>query len=447
MNGTTGDTLGLGSATFGKYELVGCLGSATTAGVFLAVGPGKKVGGEDFRSLVVIKRLVANDDDAITGSFLDEARIAALLDHPNLVKTYEVGALDGADFIAMEYLEGQPLDKILRHPKARETFHVRMWCHVFAQALTGLHHAHARTDDDGVPLGIVHRDLSPDNVFVTYSGEVKLFDFGMAKASLNTTSTEVGTVKGQLNYMSPEHLTVVPRGGRWLLAGDTDARADVFALGLCLWEALAGRPVFRGDASTVLRRILHDAIPKLSEVRPDVEPELEGIVMKSVAKDREDRYQTADAFRLALVAFAGHPSDEAARDAIGTAVSTLFRDTKDDVRRRIDEHVQALSLPKTTAVAARLKAPSLIEGVRAAAPDYSFLENLSEPRPSLPGSAEVPFLLASASETVRPEAPAPHAPSSSVAIHRKIDITVPLVLGGLAFLVALGVVLWMTLQR
>ncbi len=436
MNGTTGNTLGLGSTTFGKYELVGRLGNSATAGVFLAVGPGTKAL-PDTHSLVVIKRLVANDDEAMTGSFLDEARIAALLDHPNLVKTYEVGALEGADFIAMEYLEGQPLDKILRHPKARETMGPRMWCHVFAQALAGLHHAHAQKDEGGVPLGIVHRDLSPDNVFVTYAGDAKLFDFGMAKASLNTTSTEVGTVKGQLNYMSPEQLE-----------GDTDARTDVFAVGLCLWEALAGRPVFRGDASTVLRRILHDAIPKLSEVRPDVEPGLEAIVMKSVARAREDRYQTADAFRLALVALAGDPSNEAARHAIGTAVSTLFRDTKDDLRRRIDEHVRSLSLPKRAAIVARPKAPSLIEGARAPATDYSFLEDLSEPRPSLPGSADVPALVTSTSEPTRAEAPAPRAPSflSSVPIQRKTDRRV-FVLAGLAILVALGVVLWMTLQR
>ena len=146
----------------------------------------------------------ANCSVAGLAMLTSEARLAARLHHPNIVNTYEVGEQDGSYFIAMEYLEGQPLNRILKNGKAQESFTPAMWCHVFAEALAGLHHAHEQKDFDGKPLDIVHRDLSPHNIFVTYSGETKLVDFGIAKASVNTTSTATGiTQRGDCLATSP----------------------------------------------------------------------------------------------------------------------------------------------------------------------------------------------------------------------------------------------------
>lgn len=321
------------SATFGKYELFAKLGSGGMAEVFLALSRGMA----GFNKLVVLKRLRPSlaEDTSMVSMFLDEARLAARLHHPNIVNTYEVGEQDGSYFIAMEYLEGQPLNRILKNAKAQESFTPAMWCHVFAEALAGLHHAHEQKDFDGKPLDIVHRDLSPHNIFVTYSGETKLVDFGIAKASVNTTSTATGILKGKVNYMSPEQVR-----------GNADRRSDIFAMGLTLWEVLAGKGVFRGEAVTVLHRILNDAIPKLSEARPDIDPALEAIVMKALEKDKELRYQTADEFREALEEYVRAKGEGLRDTAIGKVVSTMFQETKDNVAERIKECVTGLQAAK-----------------------------------------------------------------------------------------------------
>lgn len=358
------------SATFGKYELFAKLGSGGMAEVFLALSRGMA----GFNKLVVLKRLRPNvaEDHAMISMFLDEARLAARLHHPNIVNTYEVGEHDGTYFIAMEYLEGQPLNKILKSPKAQELFTPLMWCHVFAQALAGLHHAHEQKDFDGKPLEVVHRDLSPHNIFVTYSGETKLVDFGIAKASVNTTNTATGILKGKVNYMSPEQVR-----------GDTDRRADLFAVGLSLWEVLAGRGVYRGEAVTVLHRILNDPMPKLSEARPEIDPDLEAIVMKALEKDRDKRYATAEEFREALEAYVLKKGEVVRDITVGKAISTMFQETKDNVAQRIKECVSGLSAPKVPQPADQTQ-PSFTTGslpsltMTPPTGDYPFLANLAE---------------------------------------------------------------------
>ncbi len=357
------------SATFGKYELFAKLGSGGMAEVFLALSRGMA----GFNKLVVLKRLRPSvaEETAMISMFLDEARLAARLHHPNIVNTYEVGEHEGSYFIAMEYLEGQPLNKILKNPKVQELFTPAMWCHVFAQVLAGLHHAHEQKDFDGKALDIVHRDLSPHNIFVTYSGETKLVDFGIAKATVNTTNTATGILKGKVNYMSPEQVR-----------GDTDRRADVFAAGLSLWEVLAGRGVFRGEAVTVLHRILNDPIPKIAEARPEIDPVLDAIVMKALEKDREKRYGTADEFREALEEYTRVKGDAVRDSAIGKSVSTMFHDTKQSVAERIKECVTGLQSLKTvtgesgvaTSVTGSLPSLTLTPPTG----EYPFLANLGE---------------------------------------------------------------------
>jgi len=365
------------------------------AEVFLALSRGMA----GFNKLVVLKRLRPSvaEEQAMISMFLDEARLAARLHHPNIVNTYEVGEHEGSYFIAMEYLEGQPLNKILKNPKVQELITPAMWCHVFAQALAGLHHAHEQKDFDGKPLDIVHRDLSPHNIFVTYSGETKLVDFGIAKATVNTTNTATGILKGKVNYMSPEQVR-----------GDTDRRADVFAAGLSLWEVLAGRGVFRGEAVTVLHRILNDAIPKLVDARPDIDPELDAIVMKALEKDREKRYATAEEFREALEEYVRKRNEVVRDGAIGKAVSTMFHDTKESVAERIKECVTGLQTPKTTTgesgTAPNLMTTGSLPSLTLTPPtgEYPFLANLgdaSDPGVGTPsGSQQVSVKIAEATQ-------------------------------------------------
>ncbi len=361
-----GDVGRAASASFGKYELFAKLGSGGMAEVFLALSRGMA----GFNKLVVLKRLrpsVAEDGSMIT-MFLDEARLTARLHHPNIVNTYEVGEHEGSYFIAMEYLEGQPLNKILKNPKVQELITPLMWCHVFSRALAGLHHAHEQRDFDGKPLDIVHRDISPHNIFITYAGETKLVDFGIAKASVNTNATETGILKGKVNYMAPEQVR-----------GDCDRRADLFAVGLTLWEVLAGRGVFRGEAVTVLHRILNDAIPLLSHARPEIEPALEAIVMKALEKDRNARYQTALEFRAALDDYVRSKGETVDEGAVGTAISTMFEDVKENVAVRVRECIAGLALGKSGESAAVYSTGSLPAlQLSAATGDYPALANLGD---------------------------------------------------------------------
>ncbi len=308
------------SSAIGRYELLARLGRGGMADVFLALSRGAA----GVHKLVVVKRLRPGvaEDRAMVEMFLDEARLATRLNHPNIVHTYEVGEADGGYFIAMEYLQGQPLSQLLRNDKARARLTPAMWCHIMAQALAGLQHAHELKDYDGAPLDIVHRDVSPHNVFITYDGDVKLVDFGIAKATVNTSETATGILKGKVNYMSPEQIR-----------GQVDRRADVFAAGLTLAEALTGKPVFKGEAVVVLNKILNEPIPKLSEAWPEAPAELEAILAKATDSRAALRYETADDFRSALVEYS-KAAGTTVRDAeVGRAITEVFLETKEHFAR------------------------------------------------------------------------------------------------------------------
>jgi len=206
----------------GRYQLLGSLGQGGMADVYLAVARGPL----GFSKLVVLKRLRANadDDGRAVQMFLDEARIAARLRHPNIVDTYDVGQEVDSHFIAMEYLDGQPFNRLLKMARASGV-HPSAWVYIVCEALHGLHHAHELRDYDGAPLQIVHRDVSPHNIFVTYDAEIKVVDFGVAKATLNLIETEAGYLKGKIGYMAPEQA----------LGGEVDRRADIFSMGVVLW--------------------------------------------------------------------------------------------------------------------------------------------------------------------------------------------------------------------
>ncbi len=247
---------------FGKYRNLRHIGQGGMADVFLAGWRGPS----GFNKLVVVKRLrdeVASDA-AFRQMFLDEARLAARLNHPNVVQTYEVFEDEGAHYITMEYLEGQPLSRLVREcKKLGIQLEPPLCARIVSDMLCGLHYAHEARDYNGVPLQIVHRDVSPQNIFVTYDGQVKVVDFGIAKAELSSTKTQVGFFKGKAAYMAPEQLE----------GGPIDWRVDVFTTGIILWELLTGKKLMAAESTAkTLVRLLKIPIPRVSEVVADVDP-------------------------------------------------------------------------------------------------------------------------------------------------------------------------------
>jgi serine/threonine protein kinase len=326
-----------GSIGSGKYRLFASLGRGGMADVLLGVASGPA----GFNKLVVVKRLrpLLAEDPALIQMFLDEARLAARMNHPNVIHTYEIGEGNGAYFIAMEYLEGQPLHEILHALKASDgAVAVRpvVWAKIIRDALAGLHYAHELTDYDGTRLDVVHRDVSPQNIIVTYDGGVKLVDFGIAKASVNTTRTESGIIKGKLAYMAPEQAE--PEGG-------VDRRADIFATGIVLWECLTLRRLITGDAQSAMNKIVDMEFALPSSVRPEVTPALDAIVMRALERNPERRYQTAQEMREALDLYMrseGIVNDE----ELGSLVGSLFKGERAEMRAQIHLHMGSNASPR-----------------------------------------------------------------------------------------------------
>jgi serine/threonine protein kinase len=315
------------AADFGKYELVARLGHGGMADVYLSILRGPS----GFNKLVVIKsmRSAVADDENFRTMMLDEARLAARLQHPNVVQTLEVGDLNGRPFIAMEYLDGQALNTILAAArKAKSPLNQAMVVKIVCEALAGLHYSHELQDYDGKALNIVHRDISPHNMFVTYEGEVKIVDFGIAKAATNAAQTELGTVKGKVAYMAPEQAKGI----------NLDRRVDLFAMGLVLWEMLACRRMLEGDSTIeLLEKLLREPIPRVRDVRPEVDSELEGVVMRALERDPKDRFQSAQEMRAALLPFAAGSS----REDIGRTVQTMFEAERTRIHLQIQDSMRS----------------------------------------------------------------------------------------------------------
>jgi serine/threonine protein kinase len=322
----------------GKYHPFASLGRGGMAEVFLAVARGPM----GFNKLVVIKRLRDVDDYSQIEMFLDEAKLAARLNHANIVHTYEVGKSDGEYFIAMEYLEGQPLSRLMT--RANETHAAipeSVWLKIMCDALTGLHHAHEAADYDGTPLRVVHRDISPQNIFVTYDGDVKIVDFGIAKAALNSRATEEGVLKGKIHYMSPEQA----------LGQAIDRRADVYAAGGVLWELLAGERVMQGDIAAALGTLLHGKVRDLRAVAPHVSAELGAIVKHAMNPVVDARLPTAEAFRSALVEYAASTHPLETTQGLAALMGKLFASDRKQMQARIRDH---LARPEPASSSSRL---------------------------------------------------------------------------------------------
>ncbi len=268
---------------FGKYELLERIGIGGMAEVFKA----KIYGAEGFERLIAIKRILPNlvEDEDFVKMFVDEAKIAVRLNHPNIVGIDDLGKAEGTLFIAMEYVQGKDLRAIYDVETSRGTnTPIGISCHIVMKMCEALHHAHFATGPRGEPLKVIHRDVSPQNVLLSFDGEVKVADFGLAKARGRMVQTQAGVVKGKLAYMSPEQL----RGD------EIDHRVDVFGLGIVLFELLTGVRLFLGPSDMdTLRRVYEAKVPNMQPLNRAIHPDLEAIVRRALAKDRDERYQTA----------------------------------------------------------------------------------------------------------------------------------------------------------
>ncbi|MBK6698160.1 MAG: serine/threonine protein kinase [Myxococcales bacterium] len=307
---------------FPGFRVLGVLGHGGMGKVYLASSE-KQPG---FTKLLVIKALKEDlrDETALTAMFVQEARIAARLNHANVVQTYEVGTADGLPYLTMEFLEGQSLYSAAKRLGAK--FPLALQARIFADVLCGLHYAHELADFDGRPLGIVHRDVSPHNVFLTYDGAVKVLDFGIAKVASAPSQTSSGMMKGKIGYMAPEQA----------LGGSVDRRADVFSVGVMMWEALAGRRLVEPGTHEVaaLAARLADEIPNLREAAPEAPAELVAIATKALAYDPRERFATAEEMQLALEEYLRSASNPQPRD-VGRVLREVFEGEHQKLKKTI----------------------------------------------------------------------------------------------------------------
>ncbi len=319
-------------SSVGGYTIVGELATGGMAELFLA----RRVGPEGFARSVVVKRILPHlaKSDEFVRMFLDEARIAAGIRHPNVVSVEELGRDGDSLFMVMEYLSGESLHALIAE-LARRNRHLdpALAAHVVAEACAGLHAAHEMTDDSGRPLEVVHRDVSPQNLFITYDGSVKVLDFGIAKAADRLTRTETGYFKGKFAYMAPEQIKEQP----------VDRRADVFALGVVLFEALTGRRLFRTkNPAATLRAVLESSIVRPSAIRPNIPSALDEACLKALSRPIDQRHATAAELRRDLLR-AVPPGDDLPEARLKGLMETLFAaraEEKSEMVRRVRDGEQ-----------------------------------------------------------------------------------------------------------
>jgi serine/threonine-protein kinase len=319
---------------FGKYKPIAVLGRGGMATVYLAAATGPA----GFTKLVVVKELKPElaEDPEFMAMFLDEARLAARLSHPNIVQTYEVSGDNDRHAIVMEYLDGQPLSRIRSKIADFGAHGEAVMLRIIADSLAGLHHAHELHDFDGTPLSVVHRDISPHNVFITYDGQAKVVDFGIAKAADTVSQTRVGVIKGKLSYMSPEQAMSLP----------VDRRADVFAAGVMIWEAVAGQRLWKGlEEVAVMHRLVTGEIPRLRDVKPDCSPLIDQICARALAVKASDRYSTAEELRQHLELYLAQSPVKTDSRQVGELTNKVFEDDRKKIRSVIEEQLRAMRSP------------------------------------------------------------------------------------------------------
>jgi serine/threonine protein kinase len=342
---------------FGKYTLLERISHGGMAEVFRAKG----FGAAGFERIVAIKVLLpamASDEEFIT-MLIDEAKIAGQLSHTNIAQIFDLGQIEGRYYIVQEYVNGRDLRSLMAQlEELSRGFSVPQACHIVLKICEGLDYAHDRCDEHGQPLNVVHRDISPQNVIVSYDGEIKLIDFGIAKAEGRATRTMAGLVKGKFAYMSPEQLRGLP----------VDRRSDVFALGILFHELLSGQPLFKRDSDfETLKRARTADIEPPSDHNPAVPPELDRIILRARTRHVDDRYQTAGALRDDLWDFIRSTNHDCTRSELGAWMRSIFEDAS-GARRPPSASLRPASEP-VAAARGKSKADEAPATVRHRAPE------------------------------------------------------------------------------
>jgi serine/threonine protein kinase len=318
---------GFAPEVFGKYFLVDKIAMGGMAEIFKA----KTFGHGGFENLVVIKRILSHlsENEQFVRMFMDEAKVSALLQHNNVVRIYDFGRMRENYFIAMECVDGKDVKLILRKLAERRKILPREFAvYIAMEAAKGLDYAHKRTTLQGQPLSIVHRDVSPSNILVSYSGEIKVADFGIVKAANCAESTDAGMLKGKFEYMSPEQAS----------GKDLDRRSDVFSVGIILHEMLTGRRLFKSDDEIkTLERIKAGDVDPPSTLNPTVPARLDEIVMRALARETEDRYQEARELHADLLEFLYPASPDLTQQSLAHFMAELFSDEMAGERDRLEE--------------------------------------------------------------------------------------------------------------
>ena len=317
---------------FGKYTLLDRIAVGGMAEIFLA----RQAGLEGFEKTIVIKRIRPHlsKQASFVKMFLNEAKLAAQLNHPNIVQIYDLGKINESYFIAMEYIFGRDMRRIIPKADTKEIpFPMVYALKIASSVCEGLFYAHQKADIYGNPLNIVHRDITPENIFVSFDGTVKVLDFGIAKAANQIEQTKAGEIKGKLSYMSPEQCMGKP----------LDCRSDIFSLGTVLYEWITGFKLFTGESEVaILKNITEGKIYKPSYFKSDIPDAVEAILMKALEKDRDKRYQTAWEMQYDLDQFLSQNEFTPSNIHLSNFLRQLFLDEMEDEKARLAQASPAL---------------------------------------------------------------------------------------------------------
>jgi serine/threonine protein kinase len=305
-----------------------CLLERISVGGMAEVYRAKPFNTPNFESLLAVKRILPNlaEDEEFISMFIDEAKTAIRLNHPNICQNYKLGKLGESRYIVMAYIAGQDVLTILKTLiRYGEVMEVAQAVYIAERIASALDHAHHALDEEGVPMDIVHRDVSPQNVLISYAGAVKLIDFGIAKVAKQQHETQVGILKGKFSYMSPEQMT----------GQEVDSRTDLFALGTVLHEMLTGRRLFHGDSDfATMERVRKAEIPPPSTLNPEVSPELDKIVLKALARDVDERFQRGNDMEDALGNFLARSYPDYSESDLSEWMVRAFADDLAEERQR-----------------------------------------------------------------------------------------------------------------
>lgn len=357
-------------ATFGKYVLLKRIAIGGMAEVFRA----KAFGAEGFEKLAAVKRMLPHlsSDSQFVDMFINEAKLAANLNHANIVQIYDFGCIENLYFISMEYIHGKDIADIIRILRDRNlAAPLELACHIFIEVLNGLDYAHRLADPYGTPLDLIHRDMSPHNIILSYEGEVKIADFGIAKATSTTVHTTGGVLKGKYSYMSPEQAH-----GKAM-----DHRSDVFSLAICFYELLTLAKMFHAESDlSVLEMVRETNFIRPREINESIPEELEDILLKALEKNPDDRYATGGEMRDELERFLFSSNLHFSTAWLAGFMREIFRDDLDREKEELaEEHEVTQELRSDARLAAR------VEEATIAGPDTVVIKRGSEPsQPNIP---------------------------------------------------------------